>query len=235
MNRMKAEGKLSRFLNGKGFYAALGICLIAIGISAWSGISAIKEGADTAEKSSDQNISSSYSSYESLPEQAVDTPQSDIPDTRSEENSSAQISSEKSAPIAKYFIYPVSGEIIKDFSNSELQYSLTYNDMRLHTGIDIAADVNTAVNSCGDGVVTFAGKDDSLGYTVKIDHGNGVTVVYAGLSEALKVKKGDTVAAGTNLGAIGVVTEECVDAPHLHLEFYQDETAVAPQTYLTTN
>lgn len=235
MNRMKAEGKLSKFLNGKGFYAALGICLIAIGISAWSGISAIKEGTDTAENSSEQSNISLYSSYESLPEQAVDTPQSDIPDTRSETTATSDVSSEEATPVAKYFVYPVSGEIIKDFSNSELQYSLTYNDMRLHTGIDIAADANTAVNSCGDGVVTFAGKDDSLGYTVKIDHGNGVTVVYAGLAEALKVKKGDTVTAGTNLGAVGVVTEECVDAPHLHLEFYQDEAAVAPQTYLTTN
>lgn len=232
MNKMK-EGKLNNFLNGKGFYAALGICMVAIGISAWSGYSALKDSNSTAEISSDYSISSEKSDLSSSNELTVDTPKSDVPDTRQEVSSEAV--GEAASPVARYFIYPVSGEIIKDFSDSELQYSLTYNDMRLHIGVDIAADANTAVNSCGDGVVTYVGKDDKLGYTVKIDHGNSITTVYAGLTEAIKVKEGDTVTAGTNLGAVGVVTEESVDAPHLHLEFYQNGLPVAPQTLLTNN
>lgn len=229
---MKAEGKLSKFLNGKGFYAAVGICMIAIGISAWSGISALKTSDDTAEISSQINTSSTKENNKSTYDLTVDTEKSDIPDTRSAKSQNNE-SKNTASSVAKYFIYPITGDIIKDFSNDELQYSLTYNDMRLHTGIDIAADAGTAVNSCGDGTVTFVGKDEKLGYTVKIDHGNNITVIYAGLTEAIKVAEGDTVTVGTNLGALGTVTEESVDAPHLHLEFQENGTSVAPQNYLT--
>lgn len=235
MNRMKKGSKLDKILNGKGFYAVLGICMVAIGISAFAGYSALnkQESAQTP-----QNLQSSYST--SSPTQnnkdleQVDTTKSDIPYTK-EEVSSEPTETSSQNPVAKYFVYPVSGNIIKDFSLSELQYSLTYNDMRLHTGIDISADANTAVNSAGDGTVIFAGKDAKLGYTVKIDHGNGIVAVYAGLTEALKVKKGDTVTAGTNLGAIGTVTEECVDAPHLHFEILENGQPISPSTILNNN
>lgn len=235
MNRMKKGSRLDKFLNGKGFYAVLGVCMVAIGISAFTGYSALNK-QESAQTPSD--LQSSYST--SSPTQSntnleqVDTAKSDIPYTK-KENSSETSATSSSSPIAKYFVYPVSGNIIKDFSLSELQYSLTYNDMRLHTGIDIGADANTAVNSAGDGTVIFAGKDTRLGYTVKIDHGNGIVAVYAGLTEALKVKKGDTVIAGTNLGAVGTVTEECVDAPHLHFEILENGQPISPSTILTNN
>ena len=236
MNRMKNKSRLDKFLNGKGFYAVLGICMVAIGISAFVGYSAIENSNNnTAQYSSEFQSSSSNSSNtqsDTVLEQ-VDIPQSDIP--YEEEETSSVPTESSSSPIAKYFIYPLSGDIIKDFSLSELQYSLTYNDMRLHTGIDIGADANTAVNSAGDGTVIFAGKDNKLGYTVKIDHGNGIVAIYAGLTEALKVKKGDVVAAGTNLGAVGTVTEECVDSPHLHFEILENNQPISPQTLLTNN
>lgn len=244
MNKMKKD-RLNKFLNGKGFYIALGICLTAIGLSAWSGYSAVKQ-KDSTENTS--KISSSYSSYladngenTSSGELTVDTPKSDVPDDRtslestSSQNLSSAAQSKTETPVAKYFLFPVNGDIIKDFSDNELKYSLTYNDMRLHTAIDIAADLKTAVKSSGEGIVTFAGKDEFLGYTVKIDHGNGITAVYGGLAESLTVKEGDTVAAGTNLGMIGVVTAECVDAPHLHLEFYDNEVPVSPLTLISNN
>jgi murein DD-endopeptidase MepM/ murein hydrolase activator NlpD len=135
--------------------------------------------------------------------------------------------------VAKFFTYPVVGEIIKKFSSSELQYSVTYNDMRLHPGIDIKVGSGTAVKSAGDGVVLSVENDQNLGYTVKIDHGNGVTGVYAGLTKAVAVKKGDIVKSGSTIGAVGTVTNECLDAPHLHLEFLKDEKQIDPLSLLS--
>ena len=215
--------------------------MIAIGISAWSAVKTISEKPQTA-----QNSSASSLNYTSSNEISVDAEKSDIKKSSSNSDNSAykQSDTDKSssadtksetqaaAAVAKYFIYPINGEVIKDFNSSELQYSLTYNDMRLHTGMDIKADANTAVQSCGDGVVLSAGKDSLLGYTVKINHGNGITGVYSGLKEKITVKKGDTVKAGTNIGALGTVPSECVDAPHLHLEFYKDKTPIAPSSLL---
>ncbi len=231
------KDRLNKFLNGKGFYVALGICLIAIGFSAWSGYSAFKatDGDKHTENDSSLIITPSSSAQQNS-EALVNEEKEDIKyesDTESAEPVESATKAE--APAAKYFLYPVNGEIIKDFSDTELQFSLTYNDMRLHTGIDIAADLKTAVNSSGDGTVIFAGKDELLGYTVKIDHGNNITAVYAGLSEALKVKEGDIVTSGTNIGSIGVVTSECVDAPHLHLEFYDNSLPVSPLSLLSDN
>ena len=46
------------------------------------------------------------------------------------------------------------------------------------------------------------------------------------------VKKNDVVLAGATLGKVGTVTNECLDAPHLHLEFFKDGEAVDPLDFL---
>lgn len=240
---MRTESKLHRFLNGKGFYIALGICMIAIGISAWTALGKFNEaaGPDIAENSSDnESYATEISSDIDAQTETDDIPaESEKQDTKeddlTEENTSDTPSEVKktAAPVAKYFVYPITGEIIKGFNDKELQYSLTYNDMRLHIGIDIKADAGTAVKSAGDGVVLSAEKDNDFGYTVKINHGNGIVGIYSGLTEKMTVKKGDTVKAGTNLGPLGTVTNECVDAPHLHLEFYENDKPIDPKSILT--
>ncbi len=240
---MKSESKLTRFLNGKGFYATLGICLIAVGVSAWTTLSSGSKGPDTAVESSTssgliQKVSSDV---------PVDKPAEDVPadsstpipsndeETQPLNPSESTPQTETATPVAKYFIYPVVGEIIKGFSEEELQYSLTYNDLRLHTGIDIKASVGTAVKAAGEGVVLSTVKDPNWGTTVTINHGNGITAVYAGLADKVTVKKGDIVKAGTVLGPLSTIPCESVDAPHLHLEFYQKNKPINPKSRLTTN
>lgn len=231
--------KLNRFLNGKGFYIALGICMIAVGVSAWA---ALDKAYTPPENLTSNTVSQTVSETVSK-EAEVNKEQSDIPDERENKNSSeeAKITESKASsteeissqtPTAKYFIFPVVGEVIKKFSSTELQYSVTFNDMRLHSGIDIKADEGTAVNSAGDGKVTEITNDPELGYLVKIDHGNGMEVIYAGLNKSVLVEVDDLVKSGTNLGSLGVVNNECLDATHLHLEFIKEGTPVDPLEYL---
>lgn len=229
--------RLNRFLNGKGFYVALGICMIAIGVSAWSALDKVS----TPPKDLSSNNTAQTVSEQSSDEATVNKEQSDIPDQREDLSSKSQKEENKvssieekieETPTAKYFIFPVVGEVIKKFSSTELQYSVTFNDMRLHTGIDIKADEGTAVKSAGDGKVTEIVNDPQLGYTVKIDHGNGMVGVYAGLNKSVAVEVDDIVKSGTNLGPLGTVNNECLDAPHLHLEFLKDGKAVDPLEYL---
>lgn len=229
---MSKKGTLNRFLNGKGFYIALGICMIAIGVSAWTALDKLDQSVSVADSSQPAASQPSVSSEESLTSTPEETSE---PATAAQPEKTASATEQATAaPVAKYFVYPIAGEIIKGFSAEELQYSLTYNDMRLHTGIDIKADAGTAVKAAGDGVVLSAEQDPLLGYTVTIDHGNGIIGIYAGLSEAMTVTKGDTVTAGTNLGPLGTVVSECVDAPHLHLEFYKNDAPIDPKELLKT-
>ena len=235
---MSNNSKLNRFLNGKGFYIALGICMIAIGISAWT---AISKTSGPPEINESNNTAQIVSNGQTSKDTEANTPQSDIPHTLSsdtvKENESSKEDTVTSAdtesaveqtPTAGYFVYPVVGEVIKKFSDSELQYSVTFNDMRLHLGIDIKAEAGTSVKSSGDGKVLEVKNDPELGYTVKIDHGNGITALYSGLAKAVAVKSGETVKSGTNLGALGTVNNECLDAPHLHLEFFREDKPIDP-------
>ena len=88
-----------------------------------------------------------------------------------------------------------------------------------HSGIDFDGETGDAVVSAGTGVVTHAGGAPAgysgYGQVVMIDHGNGVSTLYAHLSR-IRVAVGQAVAPGQLVGAIG--TTGNVTGSHLHFE-----------------
>lgn len=210
------ETKISKFLSGKGFYLALAGCLVATGVAAWTAYAGLSN-PDTAEKPDD---TSSYISSAQPDADEVQNDTSDIPYS-SEVTSSEPI-------VAENFIYPLSGNITKKFSEDEVVYSETYADYRLHTGLDIEGELGTAVNACGSGTVTDVADDPVLGRYVEVDHGKGITAKYCGLADNVSVEVGSTVSAGTKLGLLADVPSECADGAHLHLEFFKDGAPVNP-------
>ncbi len=222
---MDKENKLIKFLNGKGFYVVMGICLLAVGVAAWIAIAGIPDVEDIPQT----NISSTATEENLSSEKQAAAEASDIPaEEKHETASKEEVSSEAKKVEAAFFTLPVTGEIIKGYSESELLYSKTYNDMRIHLGLDIAADIGTAVKASGDGKIIDIKKDNLLGTVVEIDHGNNIVGIYAGLNEKTAVKKGDIVKAGTTIGAVGTVPSESADSAHLHLEFKENGKNIAP-------
>jgi hypothetical protein len=97
---------------------------------------------------------------------------------------------------------------------------------RDHKGVDYAAPSGTPVRSIGDGTVQFAGGQRGFGNVVLIRHRNGKdTTVYAHLSH-IEVKKGQAVAQGQTIGAVGMTG--MATGPHLHFEFRIHEDPVNP-------
>lgn len=227
------EEKTSFFKNNKGFYLVLAACLVAVGVVAWSAVSSVTDLKNTVENSKSEEYSDPDISYNintpDVPtkpnEQPTDTT---VTDAEYDGTKDDEKSPEISAEVAEYFIIPLSGNITKNFSDKTLQYSKTFGDMRLHSGIDISSDVGTTVKSAGSGTVTEIYKDAMLGTTVIIDHGNGIIIKYCGLNDNTLVNKSDTVLAGTELGSLGSVPSETADGSHLHLEVYKDGVAVSP-------
>lgn len=98
-----------------------------------------------------------------------------------------------------------------------------------HKGLDLAAEQGTPVLAAASGTVTTAQYHWSYGNYVVVDHGNGLTTLYAHL-DTLTVAEGETVTAAQQLGTVGRtgnVTGNC-----LHFEVREDGSVIDPETYL---
>jgi murein DD-endopeptidase MepM/ murein hydrolase activator NlpD len=90
-----------------------------------------------------------------------------------------------------------------------------YADMRLHTGIDIDGSAGDPIVASAAGVVIIAGSYGGYGNTVAIDHGDGLTTIYAH-QDTIAVGYGEWVDEGEVIGTVGC-TGLCT-GPHLHFE-----------------
>lgn len=103
---------------------------------------------------------------------------------------------------------------------------------KLHTGIDIGAPLGANFVAASDGVVIKAGLNGAYGKMVIIDHGGGITTLYAHGSEILvtvgqQVKRGEPV---LKVGSTGYST-----GPHAHFEVRVNGEYVQPLDYLLNN
>lgn len=102
---------------------------------------------------------------------------------------------------------------------------------KLHTGVDIGAPYGSNFIAANDGLVTYAGYNAAYGNMVIIDHGGGITTLYAHGSEIL-VNVGDMVYQGTpvlKVGSTGYST-----GPHAHFEVRIGGDYVQPLDYITS-
>lgn len=102
---------------------------------------------------------------------------------------------------------------------------------KLHTGVDIGAPMGANFIAANDGIVTYAGQNTAYGNMVIIDHGGGITTLYAHGSEIL-VEVGQTVFQGTpvlKVGSTGYST-----GPHAHFEVRINGEYVQPLDYITS-
>ena len=94
-----------------------------------------------------------------------------------------------------------------------------------HTGVDIAGSDGAPVAAAGDGIVTFAGWDDTFGNLLILRHEDGWQTKY-GHNASLFVSVGDSVRAGQTVALLGNTGKS--SAPHLHFEIIHNGTAIDP-------
>lgn len=124
-------------------------------------------------------------------------------------------------------IDPTNGWLSSSFSHSRWHPLL--NVRRPHEGIDISAPRGTPVVSTADGVVTYAGFRPGFGWTVEIDHGNGIKTRYAHNQKNLKAEVGDKVRRGDVIAFVG--SSGLARGPHVHYEVLNNGRAVNPENY----
>lgn len=124
-------------------------------------------------------------------------------------------------------ILPVRGLLSSRFSRNRLH---PIHDRRQpHPGIDIHAPKGSPIVAAANGIVRSARWRRGYGYTVEIDHGFGLSTLYAHASKLLvksgqKVRRGDVVA---QVGSTGIST-----GPHLHYEVRLNGSHVDPLNYV---
>jgi lipoprotein NlpD len=120
----------------------------------------------------------------------------------------------------EYFFYrPLNGII-----------SSTFNEEKLHFGIDLTAALKENVIATLDGTVIYAGFDPKYGNVISLQHKNDFISIYKHNDILLK-EVGDHVAAGEAIAIVGN-TGELSTGPHLHFELWHKGNPVDPEGYI---
>lgn len=90
-----------------------------------------------------------------------------------------------------------------------------YGYRKYHTGIDIGASYGSNIVAANSGTVILSGWNGGYGKCIVVDHGGGVSTLYAHCS-SLNVGYGQTVTRGQSIAAVG--STGASTGPHLHFE-----------------
>jgi murein DD-endopeptidase MepM/ murein hydrolase activator NlpD len=100
---------------------------------------------------------------------------------------------------------------------------------RFHTGVDLRAPEGSPIRAAADGVVRRAGARGGYGNAIEIDHGEGVSTLYAHASN-VSVQPGDRIARGAEVGQVGQTGR--ATGPHLHFEVRVEGKPIDPKAAL---
>ncbi len=222
--------------NNKGFYIALGVCLIAVGAAAWTTYDSVTnyttpQTAQSQAKKTNNTVSGIFVNDSSRPASSAQVssakPASSVPASSAPASSKQEVQQTEAS--AQTFSFPVSGQVTQKFSKQPV-FCKTLGDYRAHPGVDLSAKTGEAVKAVADGVVTKVANDGIDGNIIVITHGS-IEATYCALDKMM-VKEKQTVKRGDQIGTVGVDPMESLDSPHLRLIMKQNGQYIDPMTVL---
>lgn len=216
--------------NGKGYYIALALCALAIGVS---GYLYYANANDEQTENNDSGVS--VAATQPLQQQEQDIPvavlKPEETQPQSTQNTQPTVNRQPLQTAA-----PVEGQTVAVYAMDSLGYNPTTRDWRVHNGMDIAAQEGTAVLAAADGTVYTVFTDDTMGTTVVIRHRDGYVTKYASLAEEVDVAPGDTVKLGQKIGTVGCTALlETAIGDHVHFSVTHNDIPMDPAEFLALN
>ena len=218
---MKSRKNAGDFMRSKGYYIALILCAVAIGISGYLYYQNVNQqdpqiqDPDTSVNAEDPDDIQAVA-----PDPSVNQQTPDEPDKGSQDK-------------ALKTCMPVAGNTVSQYAMDCLSYNPTTRDWRVHNGIDIAAEAGTVVCAAAAGTVYTTYADETMGTTVVIRHDNGYVTTYSSLAETVSVAPGDAVTMGQAIGAVGnTALLETAIGDHLHFSVSRNDASVDPMDFL---
>ena len=123
--------------------------------------------------------------------------------------------------------YPTAGPIVSGFG---YRTHPVYGTTRFHSGVDIDGACGQPIWAAESGEVISAGSSGGYGNVTVIDHGDGLSTLYAHQS-SIGVGVGTQVSRGHQIGSVG--TTGLSTGCHLHFEVRINGEPVDPVPYLT--
>ncbi len=231
-----SKRKFSDSIRGKGYYIALILCAVAIGISGYLYYR------NANQEPQLQNPPAVTDPAEANPNdvQAVATQPADPsgdPGTEPSSDPTAGTAAPTQGTQGKPSLQtaaPLAGEAVGEYAMDCLAYNQTTRDWRTHDGIDIAAEAGTQVCAAAQGTVYTVYEDETMGTVVVIRHADGYTTRYASLAQEVLVAPGDTVKLGQAIGCVGqTALLEAAMGDHLHFSVTCDGETVDPAAFLS--
>lgn len=234
MSKLNFQGKYSKHnKKGRTFYIVLSACFVVLTAAAVLTYNGIRE--LTNKKESTGIVDSVKVPSENLKgtekEDSLKFFEQDLKEdkddyiTTEEESETVEAKASKAGVI----VNPTEQkEIIKKYSNNNPVYSKTFNDWRVHNGIDIKTEQGSKVKAITDGTVKEIYDDPLLGQTIVVEHDGGFLAYYSGLGNTTLVNVNDKVEAGKDIGSINDIPCEKADGYHLHLAIKKDDAFIDP-------
>ena len=220
MSKKKFSGNIS----GKGYYIALILCAVAIGVSGYLYYRNVNDTNVNLENPATEPVSVTQNQEV----EAVATQPVDEEVVMPQQMEPVQQGSGKPATV-----WPLEGQTAAAYAMQTLAYNQTTRDWRTHDGLDITAEAGTAVGAAADGEVYSVYEDEIMGITVILIHEGGYSTRYASLSQEIPVSAGDKVKAGQTIGYVGASAMlESGIGDHVHFAVTCSGQSVDPLEFL---
>lgn len=232
-----------------GFYTSLSICIIAIGMAAYSTytnltgyfeedtqvISQVNQVVTgVTETTEETTTQATETQTPTAKEVVIETKEAESEEEETQETAESQTALQTMLTVNTSLSYPLdNAKILKEYSEDTV-YNKTLNQWEAHTGTDFRCDEGDNVYSMGEGVVEKVYKDDMLGTTVVVKSAT-YTAYYCGLSDNISLTKGYEIKTGEVIGMVGVVPCEAMDESHIHIAIKVDGNYVDPLTLINKN
>ena len=188
-----------------------------------TGVTSTPEAADTPETSPESETEAAEESAA-----AADTSEEETTDTAALAQPELNFSEDST------MLWPVSGEVLIDYSMDATTYFQTLDQYKCNSALILGSTVGEPVQAAANGQVLSITENEETGTTLTMDLGNGYQAIYGQLKD-LTVSEGQSVSAGTIIGYVNDPTKYYVkEGANLYFAMRKDGEIIDPMIYIET-
>lgn len=185
-----------------------------------AGVTATPEATGEPETSSEEQTEESAAAAETAGEETADTAALAQPELNFSEDST--------------MLWPVSGEVLIDYSMDTTTYFQTLDQYKCNSALILGSAIDEPVQAAANGQVLSVIENEETGTTLTMDLGNRYQAIYGQLKD-LTVSEGQTVSAGTIIGYVNEPTKYYVkEGANLYFAMRKDGEIIDPMIYIET-